>query len=331
MRVKQNKNCPYLFFLLTSRGQHFLLANEGSENDLVEGDIMKKCGIYIIKNTVNDMVYIGQSVDIKVRWYAHITAAKNEKDLSHHTQIHQAMKNLGIDNFYYEILELCDYDKLSEREIYWIAQYNSYENGYNMTLGGESNKGETNGRALLTEEMVREIRAAYNSHIPFREVYEKYKNTISKRGLQKVWHGENWKHIMMEVYTDENRLWHATAAKGFEQPKLNNKSKACSEEEIDRMRKLKAQGMSYKKISKIVGRDASVVRKYCLFQECTSPSKIGTAIQIKNIETGLVFESITQAAKWASCSKNTISKYKNTDKSAGIVPSTGEPAHWITL
>lgn len=33
---------------------------------------------------------------------------------------------------------MCKINKLDEREIYWIKQFNSFHNGYNMTLGGES-------------------------------------------------------------------------------------------------------------------------------------------------------------------------------------------------
>lgn len=295
---------------------------------------MKKCGIYIIKNKINNKVYIGQSVDIMCRWYAHKNSAKGKSQDSY-TKIHTVMNELGIDNFYIEILEECEYSKLDEREIYWIDFFNSYKNGYNMTLGGDSNRGESNGRHLLTEEQVIEIRLAYGNKIPFREVYNKYKGIISKRGLQKVWHFETWKYILPEVYTEENRIWHATMAKanidGNKKLGKNNKERACNEEEILKMRELREKGLSYKKISEIIGRSASTIRKYCLFQECPSNNKILNSIRVKNIETGLVFDSMTEAAKWARTSYKTISKYKDTTNSAGIVQSTNEPAHWITL
>ena len=186
---------------------------------------MKICGIYIIKNNLNNLAYVGQSVDIKTRWQAHLQAAKNIKNQSANTKIHKAMRKLGIENFYYEILEECNYELLDEREIYWIKYFNTYPNQYNMTPGGDGSRGECNGRALLTREQVEEIRLAYNAHIPFREVYEKYKNTISKRGLQKVWSCETWVYIMPEVYTDENKEWHRTKAKGFQQENKNNAQK----------------------------------------------------------------------------------------------------------
>lgn len=296
---------------------------------------MKKCGIYIIKNKINDLVYIGQSVDIMCRWYAHKQAAKNEKDQSHYTKIHKSMSELGIENFYIEILEECNYDKLNEREIYWISYYNSYHNGYNMTVGGESNKGECNGRALLTKEQVEDIRMAYGNKIRFKEVYEKYKDAISKRGLQKVWHFETWKHIYPEVYTDENRKWHKTQSKAHQNGNKdlgnNNRQRACTDEEVQLMRKLRQEGWSYNKIAEKINRSNAVVQKYCQFQECKKNNKIQNSIIVKNIETGLVFDSLTQAAKWANCSRNTISKHKNTTHHAGVVPTTNEPAYWITL
>lgn len=244
------------------------------------------------------------------------------------------MKKLGIDNFYYEVLEECSYEDLDQREIYWIAYYDTYNNGYNMTLGGENNRGETNGRSCLTTEEVIEIRSAYNSHIRFKDVYEKYKNKISKRGLQKVWWFETWKHILPEVYTEENRKWHATAAKSHSNGNkglgFNNKQRACSEEEIKKMRQLREEGLTYQKIADIVGRSSSVVRKYCLFQESKNPDNT-CGIQIKNVETGLIFSSYLQAEKWACCTTVGLKKVINTNNTVGTVPTTGEPAHWVSV
>ena len=295
---------------------------------------MKKCGIYVIKNKINNLVYIGQSVDIECRWYAHLRSAKCLHHQDEDTRIHKAMRELGIHNFYYEVLEECPYEKLNEKEIFWIDFFDSYNNGYNMTLGGESNRGETNGRAILKQSDVEDIRMAYASHIPFREVYEKYKETISKKGLQNVWHLQTWKHIMPEVYTDENMEWHRTYAKahidGNKQYGENNQKRACSQDEILKMRQLRAQGLSYAEISKLTNRSQGVIRKYCLFQESLNPDKMN-GIQVKNVETGLVFPSLTKAGKWASTSKDTISKYINSNHAAGFVPTTNEPAHWIHI
>ena len=288
---------------------------------------MKKCGIYIIKNNINDKVYIGQSVDIACRWRAHCYSATKERQDSY-TQIHSVMRQYGVENFWYEVLEECEYQELDEKEIYYIKKYNSYLNGYNMNEGGKSSIGENNGRHILNESQVIEIRLAYNNHIPFRKVYEKFKNDISKRGLQKVWQFETWRYILPEVYTEDNILWHATKSKGHHQTG-SNIDRACTKEEIDRIRKLYSEIKSYKKVGEIVGRAPTTVRKYCLFQEAKKPH---FSISVKNIETGLIFDSMKAACKWANCDQGTLKNYfDNKNKSAGVVLSTGEPAHWIKL
>ena len=90
--------------------------------------------IYIIHNSINDKKYIGQTTrTIEVRWKEHLQESQN---LDCHYAIYNAMRKYGIENFWVEELEKCETKDLDEREKYWIAYYNSYENGYNSTLGG---------------------------------------------------------------------------------------------------------------------------------------------------------------------------------------------------
>lgn len=91
--------------------------------------------IYIIKNTVNDKVYVGQTkVSLKLRFQNHLSAARNGKDYI----IGKAIRKYGEDKFYIELLEECTVEELNEREKYWIAFFNSTDNrfGYNISIGG---------------------------------------------------------------------------------------------------------------------------------------------------------------------------------------------------
>lgn len=98
--------------------------------------------IYIIKNYKNDYVYIGQtSTDIPSRFNQHISAAKWDKNRN--CVLYKAMRKHGIDSFYVEELEQIFKESkkelkmiLNEKEIYYIAKYNSYKKGYNSTEGG---------------------------------------------------------------------------------------------------------------------------------------------------------------------------------------------------
>lgn len=316
------------------------MANEG--NVSWKGFFMEKiCGIYIIKNNINKKVYIGQSVNIFARWLAHKASAENEHAQDHYTQIHQAMAILGVENFYLEIIEKCPIEELNDKEVFYIEQYNSYHCGYNMTPGGEGNKYESNGRAILTLEQVQEIRLMYGAKIRFKEAFARFEGKISKRGFRKVWLYETWRGIFPEVYSDENKRWHATQAKknidGNKSYGVNNLDRACSEEEIEKMRQLRSQGFSYEKIAKETKRSITVVRKYCLHLESKSPQASGQqqphAQRVKNIETGLVFESSRQASLWAGVKDKgkrirEICCDKKINFTSGVVPSTGERCHW---
>lgn len=109
--------------------------NCNDSHDNLVGNIVLK-DIYIIKNTINDMVYIGQAKNTFERWKGHKTAAKT----GHYKNkciLYEAMQKYGIDKFYYEILE-SQIPNYNEREKYWIAFYDCIApHGYNILPGGE--------------------------------------------------------------------------------------------------------------------------------------------------------------------------------------------------
>ena len=95
-----------------------------------------KSGIYKITNTVNQKVYIGQSVDV----FRRLTHHKHELTLNKHRNdyIQHSVNKYGLENFTFEILEFCEVEELDEKEIYYINQYNSTNKdyGYNIQSGG---------------------------------------------------------------------------------------------------------------------------------------------------------------------------------------------------
>lgn len=95
------------------------------------------CGIYKITNNINNKAYIGQSINIEERWKKHKWHTKKQS----HYPLYRAFSNYGLENFTFEILEQCHADQLNDREIYWIDHYNTYYNGYNLTLGGDGAPG----------------------------------------------------------------------------------------------------------------------------------------------------------------------------------------------
>lgn len=92
-------------------------------------------GIYRITNIIDNKCYIGKSLNIEGRINDHKINRRSNKHLQN------AIKKYGIENFTFEILEECTKDNYSEREIYWIEYYDSMNNGYNETSGGEFEPG----------------------------------------------------------------------------------------------------------------------------------------------------------------------------------------------
>lgn len=109
--------------------------------------------IYKITNILDGKVYIGQtSISLRKRLLKHMYDANTDVKRRKH-YLHRALSKHGFDNFIVEILETCEKEKLDEREIYWIAHYNSTDSvlGYNCTKGGQGN------RAIFISEETRKI------------------------------------------------------------------------------------------------------------------------------------------------------------------------------
>ena len=92
--------------------------------------------IYRIFNTINGKSYIGQTIqNVKQRFYQHC-ATKCSKEVSN-MAIHKAIKKYGKSNFILYAIEEVDVNDLDNRERYWISYYDSYNSGYNSTIGGQ--------------------------------------------------------------------------------------------------------------------------------------------------------------------------------------------------
>ena len=91
-------------------------------------------GIYKITNKINNKSYIGQSINIESRWIHH----RNYPIKYSRYPLYLAFEKYGIENFNFEVIEECSCGELDEKEQYYISKYDTYNNGYNQTLGGSS-------------------------------------------------------------------------------------------------------------------------------------------------------------------------------------------------
>lgn len=83
---------------------------------------MKKSGIYMITCTGNNNRYVGSSRNMQKRKWDHWHHLKAQ---CHHNKHFQAIYNkYGKESLKFEVLEIAPYDKLIEREQFWIDKLN---------------------------------------------------------------------------------------------------------------------------------------------------------------------------------------------------------------
>lgn len=128
--------------------------------------------IYKITNKVNGKSYIGQTrYTVEFRWRQH----QHKKD---NTYFHNAIHKYGANNFIVEILEECDLKDLNSREIFYIAKYNTFKKGYNLTIGGDGN------RRLLLDDKYEEIKTLYLSGFSSNKIANLY--NVDKASITKI-------------------------------------------------------------------------------------------------------------------------------------------------
>ena len=91
-------------------------------------------GIYKITCLKTGEIYIGKSTDIKSRWQQHCKSAFNCGTIAH-SLLHTKMKQHGIEQFTFEVVEQVPKDQLSEREKFYINFYQTKETGLNERNG----------------------------------------------------------------------------------------------------------------------------------------------------------------------------------------------------
>lgn len=162
-------------------------------------------GIYKYTNKINGKIYIGRSVNIAKRKWEHVNHP------SPYSYIDQTIKEIGEDQFIFEVIEECSADMLKEREKYWIKYYNccvldNRDNGYNLTRGGEEYRSDENPWAKLSLIQVKEIiDKLANSKISLTQLAKDYSihyNTISDINRCKTW---AWLHTYKNNIRQESQ------------------------------------------------------------------------------------------------------------------------------
>lgn len=148
----------------------------------------KEIGIYKIQNLLDGTIYIGQSKKITKRWQQHKKTAFNEKDHSYDLPLYRAIRKYGLENFSFQIIENCSCEELDNKQIYWIEYYDSFFNGYNMTLGGNTRAGQKSSK----DKIIGIIKDLEQTNLIQKEIASKWE--VSEEMVQGINTGRYWKY-----------------------------------------------------------------------------------------------------------------------------------------
>lgn len=136
-------------------------------------EVQKMIGIYKFENNITHNIYIGQSINIEKRYKDHLSRAKhnNKGNNEYNTPLHRAIRKYGIENFTFSIIEECSKDILNDKEQYWIDFYDSFENGYNLTSGGEAQEASRKFDEMFISQIQKIL---LNTDETYNEISNKY-------------------------------------------------------------------------------------------------------------------------------------------------------------
>lgn len=160
--------------------------------------------IYKATNRINGKAYVGQTVfSLKNRRDRHVSETLNGKDNNY---FHNAIRKYGIKKFDWKILQECDtIEELNRLEVHYIKLYDTFNNGYNLTKGGEGKVGYVPSKE--TRKKISEFRTGM-------KLSEKTKRKISEGNKGKKHHMwgkkrlEETKRKISEALKGENNYWY---------------------------------------------------------------------------------------------------------------------------
>lgn len=112
-----------------------LYNNALESKKLIIDENKHKSGVYLWRNNINNLIYIGSAINLAVRLARYYHKSELNKGVKPRP-IHAALLKYGHNNFTLEILEYCSKNSLMVRENYYfrllIPEYNILKYAYNL-------------------------------------------------------------------------------------------------------------------------------------------------------------------------------------------------------
>lgn len=140
-------------------------------------NLNKICGIYKVTSPT-ERVYIGQAKNIKARWrdyYGMYSLVKGQ------VKLYRSFIKYGVASHTFEILEVCEIEKLNERERYWQDFYDVLNGGLNCILQQALEK-----RRVFSKDTLKKMSHAQKgvkSHLYGKKLSEKTRRKMSERQI----------------------------------------------------------------------------------------------------------------------------------------------------
>ena len=171
-------------------------------------------GIYQLRNTSNNKRYIGLSNNVRRRKEYHYGRLRKQR---HDNTYLQRAWDIDPSAFVFEVIEYCDVGQLEDREIYWIAHFDTTNRdyGYNILSGGNHLVGESAswwGRKHTAETKAKMSESAStrpSNRLPKSpEFVEHLKELFS--GENNPFYGRKHSHETLRIMSEKSRLYHQT-------------------------------------------------------------------------------------------------------------------------
>ena len=134
-------------------------------------------GIYKVTSP-SGRVYIGQSVDVKHRFYEYSLISNCQSQI----KLFNSLKKYGVNGHKFEVLEECGVGNLNERERYYQDYYNVLDGGLNCKLTTTSDK---SGKNSLESNIKRSKTMKGVKRVPRPDVVERNKIVHSGKTITK--------------------------------------------------------------------------------------------------------------------------------------------------
>lgn len=158
-----------------------------------------KSGIYYIKNTKTEQIYIGQSINLKERLNDHFNKLRKNKHHNNHMQ--NSFNKYGEENFSYGVIEYCEPNKLDELEIHYINFFNAIENGFNIIDGGISTP--ITPKLDLSNDEIKKLYLDKYSSYDIAKIFNCSRRTVNRR-LREIFSEEDLKELKIKKTREKN-------------------------------------------------------------------------------------------------------------------------------